>query len=503
MDRDDVSIASAPGTTVGDGHDVPALLWKNRDVFPVRHEKSADALVALQRALTRDHPLGGQEEEFLALYGALREMDAEIFTAVWSDPYAYFWVRIAFELLAGISEPQALQRLAGDYVAAIHEPDAGKALGSHLGDFKRIMLGAYALSMQDIRFDEPLTADLPLAIPGTPYCLVGEGRVEIEGVLDRQVCAVYDGKPLSLPLEQQAVGPAALSIQSCPVIRYHGCEIRLQPAAYNLSALDFRELVVAAGIDYQRDHKTVMEPALKALEAHAPDVFGQFSEFIQVMALKPDDPGTYRDNLSHSDLPGAIVARPIANPYYFAHVFVHEFHHNRLFCIEEQGRILEDSDESLERAQKFYSPWRVDARPMHGIVHALYVTIAVVRFWLSVYREEDLDEVNRGMAVDQFLYGIQQMRIAAFQIGRHASLTPFGRNLFEQMRKDVAALQHEAEQLPVPAKVAHTLCKPDGAVERIAGDAGWQTVEQAITEHIAAYAGEEAKAVLAHLAVSH
>lgn len=481
--------------------EVSTLLWDDRQVLAARHEKSAAALVSVHGALEREHPLGGKEDEFLALYRILREMDAGAFTAVWSDPYGYFWLRLAYELLAGLQERQALSRLANDYCRSIGESDPQKALERHLGDFKRILLGAHVRSARDIRFDTPLTVDLPFAIPGTSYSLVGDGSAAIIALSGGQLSVLYDGGATIVPLEANT-DQVGLRVERCPSVRYHGCEVRLQPAAYNLPALDFSELVIASGLGYQREYGAVMEPALKALEAHAPDIFEQFRDFIQVMALKPSNPGSYRDNLSHSDLPGAIVAQPIANPYYFAHVFVHEFHHNRLFCIEELGHFFEDSGESLELVEKFYSPWRVDPRPMHGVFHALYVTIPVVQYWLSVHRAEDTDAATKAMALDQLLYGLQQMRIASFQIGRHPGLTSFGHTLFNQMRNDVEALEREARQLEGPAEVVHTRCLPDGTVERIPNGVGWLTVQQAIAEHINAYASaDESREVRRHLGI--
>jgi len=44
------------------------LLWDDPAPLEARHEKAARALVSVQQSLANDRPLGGEEEEFLALF---------------------------------------------------------------------------------------------------------------------------------------------------------------------------------------------------------------------------------------------------------------------------------------------------------------------------------------------------------------------------------------------------------------------------------------------------
>jgi len=78
------------------------LLWTDTGVYRRRLEKSAAALIAVERSLrTEPHRVPGAGE-FLELYEWLSRAEPECFTQVWSDPAAYYWVRRTVHFLAAI-----------------------------------------------------------------------------------------------------------------------------------------------------------------------------------------------------------------------------------------------------------------------------------------------------------------------------------------------------------------------------------------------------------------
>ncbi len=85
--------------------DAKTILWTDTDVYQLRYEKTATALMAVERALRARRPLEGGEDEFLLLYKALAAADPETFTEIWEDPLAYFWTRFAYELVGWCLNP--------------------------------------------------------------------------------------------------------------------------------------------------------------------------------------------------------------------------------------------------------------------------------------------------------------------------------------------------------------------------------------------------------------
>ena len=98
-------------------------------------------------------------------------------------------------------------------------------------------------------------------------------------------------------------------------------------------------------------------------------------------------------NVSASELPGAFVCTVPADLYVLAGSFIHEFHHNTLFGIEERGPFFDMSEEDVVEGENHYSPWVETLRPLHGILHAVYVFLPVFRYWSAALRDGSLGRV--------------------------------------------------------------------------------------------------------------
>jgi HEXXH motif-containing protein len=458
-------MAPTAASTAVEGLDSAAVLWRDTSLFQARYDKAASALHAVRLALERNRPLGGAEQEFIDHYDTLDGLDETAFGEVWRDPYAYFWLRIAFELLGSLLRKTPLPPLAQAYCRDRAVPGAREGLALHLADFKRLALASCVLSNRSWVIDNPLTVALPFAIPGTAFSVVGDGTVSLYGFSDGclDVLAGGDRQRLALDDEGGHAG-GSVRVHRCPMITFEGCRIRLQPHAYHLPAIDYADLVLQTDLDYQRRHQPQVEQALAVMERHQPAVFSQFRELMRVIALKPAHPGSFRDNVSHSDLPAAFVANPVRQPYYLAHTLIHEFHHNRLFFIEDIEPIVENPGLSPGDDARYCSPLRVDPQPLHGIVHGLYVLIPVVHYWLSVHGSGELSGDVQAMAADGVARSMLQIRIAAFQLDRYARFTPFGERLYTQMKKDIAALADVVRAAELPADPPAMDCREDGTI---------------------------------------
>jgi HEXXH motif-containing protein len=480
-------MAPTAASSAAAGLESAAVLWHDTSLFQARYDKAASALHAVRLALARNRPLGGGEQAFIDLYDTLDGLDEAAFEEVWRNPYAYFWLRIAFELLGSLLRKTPLPPLARAYCRDRGTTGTREALELHLADFKRIALACCVLSNRSCTFGAPLAVALPFAIPGTVYSLFGGGALSLAGYSEGSLDVVYNGVPLRLPLDGWAgSGEATVRVHRCPVITFKGCRIRLQPHAYNLPAIDYAGLVLQADLDYQRQNQSQVEEALAVMARHQPAVFGQFRELMRVIALKPAHPGSFRDNVSHSDLPGAFVANPVRQPYYLAHTLIHEFHHNRLFFIEDIEPIVENPGLMPGDDARYCSPLRVDPRPLHGIVHGLYVLIPVVRYWLSVYDSGEVSDDVQAMVVDDIVRSLLQIRIAVFQLDRYARFTPFGERLYTQMKDDVSTLEAAVRAAGLPQDAPMMDCREDGTivVKRNAQSGAPLTSREAITERI-------------------
>ncbi len=425
------------------------LLWPGAEVYDRRFEKSAVALIAVRRALSSDQSLVGRVPEFLRLYDFVSRSDADTFTRVWSDPVAYFWVRRAVHFMAACrGEPMGTVERA--YCAQIGVDNPKDALGSHLGDFKRFALGAAAIAGADITFDEPYKASLPLSIPGTEFIVVGRGKTKIAGFRDGAIELCEPAR--LLPLSDSASGSRPeIRIESCPVLSIGNGHVYLNPATFNVPGVGFPLEWTGLPLDFQVQHSPAASEAMSLIRRFQPETFAHMESALHTIAFKPLDDGFF--NVSASDLPATFLCSvPPTDPHALAGSFVHEFHHNTLFCIEEAGPFLAASEDDEIEGENHYSPWVDKLRPLHGILHAVYVFIPVFHFWSAVLKDGSTDEGKLAYTREAIARIPVQLRIGINQLQRHAKFTPFGVSIFREMTREVEEIEAESQRLGASLK---------------------------------------------------
>jgi HEXXH motif-containing protein len=207
---------------------------------------------------------------------------------------------------------------------------------------------------------------------------------------------------------------------------------------------------------------------------------------MRLLVLKPLDVGDY-SNLTHSDLPGAAICSVAGDAWEMADTLIHELHHNRLFFIEEKiGPLFRDPTAALE-AEGFYSPWRDDLRPLHGLLHGLYVYLPVSWFWLDVHRTGEVGASRRCYVVDRVLRIPRQLRLAVDVLRRHAELSEPGAALLAEMAREVDAVEAAVRALDLPASAPAIKLEPDGSLVPERGEPSGRalTVAESVTAHIA------------------
>lgn len=471
--------------------EVANFIWADTTLFASRYEKSTCALIALKQAIERHKLLAMREQEFLNLYEAISVSNPDDFTRVWSDPTAYFWVRIAYELLKTYLTGEPLSSFAQDYCKALGQPDVEEALHLHLGEFKKFVLGVYYLSEKDCLFSEPFIPYLPLAIPGTRLFLVGEDTLKINGLLGGKLKVSYAEQESFLELKSgSSLKDDSLKVGECPIVKYKNCQLPLQPYSFNLPGVEDGQPVVAAGIAYQEKHANLVQETLALVERCQPKTFAQLESFLQILAFKPLKTGSY-SNLTHSDLPGAFICSVIESPYELADTLIHEFHHNRLFFIEEIAPLLINSDNGLELlvTGQYYSPWRNDLRPLRGLLHAVYVYLPVSWFWLAVYQDDELSNRPLDYVCSQLIRIPLQLKIAVYQLERSAHWTEEGIRLFTELKADVIRLTKAISDLGISYDVPALICREDGSLvkELRKSDGKPLNAQESVLDHIYCY----------------
>jgi len=470
------------------------LLWSNDEIIASRYEKSACALIAIKRILEKNLPLAGKEQSFLKQYNYCMGVDQDIFSRVWTDPAAYYWVRLAYQFLANHQSGSPLDGLATRYCEYFGFNSSADALVYHLLQFNRFILALHYHAGTDCEFEVPLPVLLPFAIPASRLSIGLGGKADILGINKGIVSIEINGEVIKVRLEPGTYN--GIKVNECPAARYTDFELPLHPHAFNnLPGLTFTDPVLAASLDYQQQYIDLAGQTLEKMHRYAPRSFQQFRDMIRHIALKNMSTGDYT-NLSHSELPGTFVASMVNNPYMLAETFIHELHHNRLFFVEEKGPFFETDKVHPLNVLEFYSPWRNDLRSLHGIFHAVYVHIPVTEYWLSIIGADDTDELLSDFAWQRLIIMILQLRIGLLQLQRFAELTDYGQAVFENMLQSVSKMEEKIEQLSKTRSATPAMTRffsEDGVLELQVSkitDRPLTAVEY-VREHVTLYAPQD------------
>lgn len=82
-------------------------------------------------------------------------------------------------------------------------------------------------------------------------------------------------------------------------------------------------------------------------------------------------------------------------PMLMAEMIIHEYSHQRLFRLQDNDPLLDPSihGSGWEKCE-IYSPWRDDPRPINGVFHGFIVFTEASRFWMSLIKNGELNQVE-------------------------------------------------------------------------------------------------------------
>lgn len=256
----------------------------------------------------------------------------------------------------------------------------------------------------------------------------------------------------------------------------------LNPATFRLPGIGIPRGWTELSLSFQFEHAGLVMDALSAIRRFQPWTFSHLAAGLHTIALKPYD--EIFVNVTASELPGAFVCTVPSDPYVLASSFIHEFHHNTLFGIEEQGPFFEASDQDEIEGENHYSPWVETLRPLHGILHAVYVFLPVFRFWSAILRDASLDEIRLAFAREQLAQIPVQLQIGVNQLRRHARFTPLGSMLVEAMATEATQAQEDARMMGITLKTPVIGITTSGALRPLIRAGRQVTVGESLLEHL-------------------
>jgi HEXXH motif-containing protein len=459
-------LAGAPSNEPTDPDLIATLMWTEA-ALQAPHRNAARVLGWIRHLLDAQRPLQGRETEFLKVYDRLASGPPQAFAAVWSDPRAYHWTRVAHRL---VGELPALEPLA-----------------LHLSQFKVFALGLAVLTSEDWTFEEPLQVDAPFAIPGTRWSLDGPEVIDILGIRDGKVLLMHGGDEHAVEL-----GPGPLSsvpgleVLRCPVAVQGDYELWIHPHALNVPAFEITEPSLRAGLAYHEQQIGLVTNTLSSMARHAPRTFGHFAGMIRLAGLKPASWGGF-DDFSEPELTGSFVASVVENPLELGDHFIHEFQHNRLSCIEESGSLFE-AEGNTATAPNYYSPWRNKPRGLYGLFHGVYVFVAVHDYWMRVHETARLDAAASDYVLDRVIRIPLQLELGVAVLDQHANLTPLGRSILDELTRNVARIRDAVQTVGLPDDTLAFRAEEDGSYSPETADEGrHMTVRESVLEHVRRY----------------
>jgi HEXXH motif-containing protein len=162
--------------------------------------------------------------------------------------------------------------------------------------------------------------------------------------------------------------------------------------------------------------------AMEYLATAAPSLHSQISSGrVPLVAVKERDAAT-QHSFTVFDLPWVIFLSKAANTLLVAEALVHENYHT-LFNLYE--RIVGNQLGSGSDNRLYYSPWRTDARPIRGLLHAIVTFSGVAAFYRQIVSDLP-DAKSREVAEGRLCILRYQLQIATAQLGESelSSLPP-------------------------------------------------------------------------------
>jgi len=117
---------------------------------------------------------------------------------------------------------------------------------------------------------------------------------------------------------------------------------------------------------------------------------------------------------------------------FIAECIIHEYSHCELHLVQDTVLLTNIENNILE----YYSPWRKDPRPLLGVIHAIYISNVIIRFYYTYLKNKN-NSMNETVLVQKKVeIIIHQVLIALKQIKQN-QLTEFTKELLDFIQQSI------------------------------------------------------------------
>lgn len=422
-----------------------------------------DLLGAAEEHLTEAE----DKEQLREAMDLLRRLPPATTRYILTHPVWIYWVRATRQITCSLKQgagvaPHWRGHLRHDNSRAI------EYLRDSLSYLSHLVLAGYMLAGQEIELAIKITDREYLSVPGTglsyvlpagfntaTMLLTAAVRERVDGKFSLMVgSGVMPPKQLSFIIQSGRVRPI---YSEDSISRHWLSTVELAHGDFEIDNRDNRFLnnwvtheVYPQGIEVTTAQDAEiplwqqrLTEAFEIMEKCNPLIAEELIFILRSIVPVTSNHSEQSISCSNRDFWGAIQMSPHPG-IALTEVLTHEYRHNILNAIMDADPVV---DESSPREAIFYSPWRKDPRPLHGLIHGIYSFMEVVGFYQSYLERYGPRAPQADLAEERFVSNAYRLKIAADEFGQHAKLTPFGHEFFEGIQRRVDKFEQDAFSL--------------------------------------------------------
>lgn len=169
---------------------------------------------------------------------------------------------------------------------------------------------------------------------------------------------------------------------------------------------------------------------IKIIEKYSPEIFEKIQEDLHYIIPFGKDENTNYPNFAIATLKKTLflsVNLLDDTDLLVTESIIHEFAHCELHTIQDTILISNIEHNILE----YYSPWRKDLRPLLGLVHGIYISNDVIKFYYNYYKSTNQQEIL------EIIKTYSHQVFIAFEEIKKSDLTKFGIELIESIKLEI------------------------------------------------------------------
>ncbi|ESY55570.1 hypothetical protein X744_19225 [Mesorhizobium sp. LNJC372A00] len=201
---------------------------------------------------------------------------------------------------------------------------------------------------------------------------------------------------------------------------------------------DFQEFPMVRSRGYSVTWAPVLKRAAEAIGDYSPLAAESVKEFVRcVVPLVGGN--EVIGSASREQALGLVFLPASSRPDQLTECLLHEAMHQYLFRIEECGALFTNDTDDTDVNDRYYSPWRTDARPLRMTLHGAFVFAAVADLYLWENAPQ-IFQLDRSECIRRAYHRAKQVQQALGTVLSNATLTGFGKIVVEAIAYDLAAV---------------------------------------------------------------